>query len=52
VNLVRSGAELQKIDQTRRYGWELWKPMLWGLLAFLFIEMILQQRFARARGAA
>ena len=50
VNLVRSGGEFEKIESTRRYGWEMWKPMLWALLAFCFVELILQQRFARARG--
>jgi hypothetical protein len=50
VNVVRSGAEYENIDNTRRYGWELWKPMLWVLLGFCFIELFLQQKFARARG--
>jgi hypothetical protein len=52
VQLVRSGAEYKALDHTRRYGQELWKPILWALLALAFLEIFLQQRFARVRSKA
>ena len=36
-------------DQLRRNGIEIWKYVLAGFLAFLFLEIVLQQRFSRAR---
>ena len=50
VSLVRSGAEYKALDHTRRYGREFWKPLLWLVLGLIFLEIYLQQRFARARG--
>jgi hypothetical protein len=52
VALVRSGAEYKQLDRTRRYGSEFWKPLLWALLGLLFLELFLQQRFARVRRPA
>jgi hypothetical protein len=52
VELVRSGAEYKALDQTRRYGSELWKTLLWVLLALAFLEIFLQQRFSRVRGGS
>lgn len=52
VALVRSGAEYQQLDRTRRFGSEFWRPLLWLLLALLFAELFLQQRFARVRRSA
>lgn len=49
VALVRSGAEYKQLDRTRRYGSEFWRPLLWLLLALLFLELFLQQRFSRVR---
>lgn len=50
IPVVRSGAEFRALEHTQRYGTELWKWLLWALLALIFLELILQQRFARARG--
>ena len=36
-------------DRLRRHGREIWKYLLAGFLAFLFLEMVLQQRFARVK---
>ena len=36
-------------DRLRRHGREIWKYLLFGFLAFLFLEMVLQQRFARVK---
>ena len=52
VALVRSGAEYKQLDRTRRYGSEFWRPLLWLLLGLLFLELFLQQRFARVRRPA
>lgn len=50
VNLVRSGAEYEQVENTRRYGTEIWKTLLWMLLGLCFVELFLQQKFSRARG--
>jgi hypothetical protein len=50
VGLVRNAAEFRALDQTRRFGREIWKPLLWSLLGLMFVEMVVQQRFARGRG--
>ncbi len=52
VRVVHSGAEYQQIEHTQRYGHEMWKGALWVLLAFCFLELFLQQLFARGRGTA
>jgi hypothetical protein len=49
VSVVRSGAEYKQLDRTRRYGSEFWRSLLWLLLALIFAELFLQQRFARVR---
>ncbi|MEQ1859821.1 MAG: BatA domain-containing protein [Chthoniobacteraceae bacterium] len=49
VVLVRSSAEYKQLDQKRRFGTELWKPLLWALLIFFIAEMVLQQIFAGVR---
>jgi len=51
VNVVRSVAEYDNMENTRRYGTEIWKPLLWSLLGLAFLELLLQQKFARARGS-
>jgi hypothetical protein len=48
--LVHNGAEYKSLDRSRRYGREMWKPLLWSLLGVVFLEMVIEQRFARARG--
>jgi hypothetical protein len=50
VSIVRSASEYRSLEHTQRYGTELWKWVLWALLAMIFLELILQQIFARARG--
>ncbi len=37
----------QSVDRSRRHGTELWQPFLLGLLALLFIEVLLQQRITK-----
>jgi hypothetical protein len=50
VPVVRSATEYRDLEQSQRFGRELWKWLLLGLLAFIFLELMLQQRFASARG--
>lgn len=52
VAIVRNGTEYKELDQSRRFGREIWKPLLWALLGMCFVEMIVQQRFARMKGRA
>lgn len=52
VAIVRSEAEYRQAEHTRRYGREVWKGMLWILLALCLGELLLQQRFAGIRRRA
>jgi hypothetical protein len=49
VAVVHSGTEYKQLDRSRRYGSEFWRPLLLLLLALLFAELFLQQRFSRVR---
>ncbi len=48
-SLIKSPAEYLEQDRLRRHGQEIWKYVLGAFLAFLCLELILQQRFARVR---
>jgi hypothetical protein len=50
IPVVRSAAEYKALEAQQRFGSELWKWVLLGLLIFLFLELLLQQWFARSRG--
>jgi hypothetical protein len=50
LNLVHSAEEFKALDKVQRYGRETWKLALLVLLVLLFVELILQQKFARVRG--
>ena len=47
--LVKSASEYLANDQLRRNGSEIWKYLLMAFLGFLFLEVVLQQRFSRAK---
>lgn len=49
ADLVSSSAEYAELDKTRRHGREVWRLMFFGVLGLMFVELILQQRFARVR---
>jgi phosphate uptake regulator len=49
ASVVDSPTEYLKQDRLRRHGREIWEYILAALLAFMFLELILQQRFARFR---
>lgn len=45
----QSAAQYLKRDRSRRHGSEIWKFLLACVLGLMFIEVVLQQRFARTR---
>ena len=45
--LIKSPAEYLEQDRLRRHGQEIWKYVLAVFLALMFLELVLQQRFAR-----
>lgn len=49
ADLVGSSAEYTELDKTRRHGREVWRFVFFGVLGLMFLELILQQRFARVR---
>ena len=49
ASVVQSAAQYLEEDKLRRHGRDIWKYVLGGLLAFMFLEVVLQQRFARVR---
>jgi hypothetical protein len=46
---VESAAVYLEHDKLRRHGREIWKILLAVVLGLMFLEVVLQQRFARAR---
>ncbi len=49
ATVVRNGDEYASIEQTRRHGREVWKPLLACVLALMFAELWLAQKFARSK---
>jgi hypothetical protein len=49
ATLVKTLKEYKDREHSRRFGRELWRPLLWALLALVFFELILQQWFARRK---
>jgi hypothetical protein len=47
ASLVDSVKAFKQMDESRRYGKELWRILLWSVLGLLFFELLLQQYFAR-----
>jgi hypothetical protein len=52
VDLVSSAEEYLQRDRALRFGRELWKPLLWGLLAVVLVELVLAQFFGSAAAGA
>lgn len=51
ASAVDSWAAYRRLDHRRRYGREIWPALLGAVVALLFLEVLLEQAFAR-RGAA
>ena len=49
ADLVTDLEEYQKLDHSRRFGREIWKPLFALVLAILFFELWLERRMARQR---
>ena len=49
ATLVKSVAEYRQLDQKRRFGRELWRPLFWAVLVLLFAELFVQQWFAKRK---
>lgn len=49
AKVVASPEDYLEQESLRRHGREIWKYVLFGLLAFMFLEVVLQQRFSRVR---
>ena len=49
ATLMSTARQYIEQDTVRRYGQEIWKYFLAGLLVLLLLEMVLQQRFAGVR---
>ena len=48
IAALASGQEYQNLTQQRRFGQEIWKSLLVGVLALVLLEILVQQVFARA----
>jgi hypothetical protein len=47
ARILDSAGQYETIDRKRRFGFEFWKPLLALVLGLVFLELILEQRFAR-----
>jgi len=50
ASIADSGANYLQLDNMRRFGREIWRPLLMALLAMMILEVFLQQYFAGVRG--
>ena len=49
ANVVRSWDEYHQLEQRRRFGREIWRPLLWILLGLIFAELGLAQQVGRVK---
>ena len=47
--VINGASDYAKLDRQRRFGTGMWKPILWILLAFLFLEILFQQWITNRR---
>jgi hypothetical protein len=50
ASVAKTTAELQAAEVERTEGREVWRPLLWLTLAFLFLELLIQQSFSHRKG--
>jgi hypothetical protein len=50
ADVVRSSAEYDDLQSRRHHGREIWRHVFWAALALIFLELLLEQLFARKRG--
>lgn len=46
ASVVRSWNEYRQLDQQRRFGQEIWQPLLAALIGLVLVEVLLEQYFA------
>ncbi|MEZ6132819.1 MAG: VWA domain-containing protein [Planctomycetaceae bacterium] len=49
ASVVATADEYLEQDRLRRHGQDVWKYVLLAVLAFMFLELVMQQRFSRVR---
>lgn len=50
ASVVKTFGEYRALDQQRRFGQEIWQGLLAVVLGLVFVEMLLEQMFARRKG--
>jgi hypothetical protein len=50
ASIVKTFNEYRSLDQQRRFGQEIWQFLLAVMVGLIFIEMLLEQVFARRKG--
>ena len=50
ATVVKSWNEYRQLDQQRRFGQEIWQALLGALIGLVFVEVLLEQYFARRKG--
>ncbi len=48
ASFAENNDDYTRLDRSRRHGTEVWQLLLFALIAFLFLEVFLQQRISRA----
>ena len=49
ATVIHSWDEYHQLEQRRRFGREIWRPLLWTLLGLIFAELFLAQRVGRVK---
>jgi hypothetical protein len=49
ASVVKTFSEYHALDQQRRFGQEIWQGLLAAMIGLVFLEMILEQAFARRK---
>jgi hypothetical protein len=50
ASVVKTFNEYRSLDQQRRFGQEIWQFLLAAVIGLVFLEMVLEQVFARKKG--
>jgi len=50
ASVVKSFNDYRSLDQQRRFGQEIWQLLLAAMVGLVFLEMVLEQLFARRKG--
>jgi hypothetical protein len=50
ASVVKSFGDYRALDQQRRFGQEIWQVLLATMVGLVFLEMVLEQVFARRKG--